>query len=372
VASVSGTALALHALHILEPTLINDSGHCYTVARALMNEAARTRPVTPIHIWAGEQADVDLLQGSQVQFTPYFSRQWRRVQLHLLMRKLLHRGERVLVMTASRSELFSYAMIPKRLRAHGQVVLYVHQMRMDTKRFARLQWIARRVPEMQIFTTTEQLARDISRAGFTQVRCQPYPFALTASMPEQPPFRHLLFPGMARMDKNLALVAEIIRLMQQRESTTPIYLQAAPNHHGEFAPDVAALLDTIRNIGYPHLTMPAQSLDGEAYLDQFRGGLCLQPFHLAQYADKVSGVTLDALSQLCPVVVRAKIWAATMVTRYQAGSVVEGEDPSLWLNAIEAVIADYPHYQEQCRHAYAALRKEHDPARLFAAIMQVA
>ncbi|MDQ6950742.1 MAG: hypothetical protein Q9M26_03665 [Mariprofundales bacterium] len=356
-------------LHILEPTLINDSGHCYTVARALIDVAVVSEPVTPIHLWAGRQAEARLIDLPTVQLTPCFSRKLRRIQLHFLLRRLLRAGESVFVLTASRAELFSYAMIPKALRQRGNAVFYVHQMRMDAKRLRRLQWIARRAPEMRILTTTEALAQSISQAGFAQVRCQPYPLALPEALPATPPFRHLLFPGMARMDKNLALVAEVIGRMHQRGCTIPVHLQAAPNHHGEFAPDVAALLQKIRHIGYPHLTMPEQAVDGAAYLDQFRGAICLQPFHRDQYADKVSGITLDALGQACPVVVRSRIWAATMVTRYDAGAVVDGDDANIWLDAIIAVIADYPRYQANCCQAYAELRQQHDPARLFAAIM---
>ncbi|MDX8409855.1 MAG: hypothetical protein R8J84_07455 [Mariprofundales bacterium] len=356
-------------LHILEPTLINDAGHCFTVASALIGAASMRQ--LPIHLWLGKEADSQLISASGVQLTPYFSRKLRRIQLHFLLRRLLADGETVFVPTASRSELLAYALIPRRLRQRGKVVFYVHQMGMDGRRFARLQWIARKAPEARILTTTEALADAIRRAGLRNVQRQACPFALPHEAPESTHFCQVIFPGMARMDKNLPLVAKLIACMQTTQSTIPLLLQAGPNHHGEYAPDVAALLSQIRQLDYPHLTMPSCAMHGEAYLEQFVGGICLQPYRVDQYANKISGITLDALARGCPVVVRQGIWPATMVAQFDAGVVVDSEDAAAWLRAIEMVIGDYARYQANCRQAYLYLQQEHDPSHLLATLQEM-
>ena len=350
-------------LHLLEPTLINDAGHCFTVCAALAEAAAQGRSV---RVWAGKQADRHLIAGAQVRCTPHFSRALRRIQLHFLLRRLLRGGATLLVPTAGRSELFAYALVPERLRKRGKACFYVHQMRMDGNRFRRLQQIARKAPETRILTTTEALAEAIRQAGFDHVRSQPCPFNLPESAPAETPFRHLIFPGMARMDKNLPLIAELIALMAARGATIPFLLQGAPNHHGIFAEEVAALLDRIAAIGYPKLTLPRLAAHGDDYLDQFRGAICLQPYLVAEYANKISGITLDALARGCPVIVREGIWPAKLVAQFDAGMVINSEQAADWLAAAEQVIADYPRYQRRCRDAYAWLREHHSAGSLLA------
>ncbi|MDX8414400.1 MAG: hypothetical protein R8J85_09970, partial [Mariprofundales bacterium] len=356
-------------LHIIEPTLINDAGHCFTVCSALADAVSRDGGA--VQIWAGKQADHGLIAGNGVHCTPYFSRVLRRIQVHFLLRRLLRAGDTVLLPTAGRAELFAYALVPKRLRMRGKALFYVHQMRMDGKRAARLQWIARRAPEARILTTTDALAEVIRSAGFSQVQSQPCPFALPDAEPADTPFKQVIFPGMARMDKNLPLIADLIALMQQGAHAMPLLVQAGPNHHGEYAADIAALIEKIRHIGYPHLTMPGRAVNGEDYLAQFVGGVCLQPYVVAEYANKISGITLDALARGCPVIVRKGIWPATMVAQFDAGIVVDSDAAVDWLSAINAVVRHYSQYQQQCRLAYAWLREHHSADNLLATIRRM-
>ncbi|MDQ6964485.1 MAG: hypothetical protein Q9M13_06155, partial [Mariprofundales bacterium] len=298
-------------------------------------------------------------------------RRLRRIQVHFLLRRLLRSAATVLLPTAGRAELFAYSLLPRRLRQRGRVVLYVHQMRMDGSRFARLQWIARRAPEARILTTTDALAEEIRGAGFSHVQSQPCPFSLPPHPPEEPPFRHAIFPGMARMDKSLPLIVELIELMKQQSSAIPLLLQAAPNHHGEYAADVAALLQRIRHIGYPHLRMPAQTISGDAYLEQFVGAICLQPYLVDKYANKISGITLDALARGSPVVVRKGIWSAALVERFGAGIVVDSGQVTEWLGAIEQLIGSYRYYQLRCKEAYGWLKKHHSADSLLTTIRRM-
>lgn len=353
-------------LHIIEPTLMNDAGHCFTVCNALVDAAAIED--LAVQVWMSKQADARLIAADHVRCHPHFSRALRRIQLHFLLRRLLRQGETVLIPTAGRAELFAYALLPKPLRRRGKAIFYVHQMRMDGNRFARLQWIAHRAAETRILTTTDALAEAIRRAGFAQVKSHPCPFALPDAAPVATAFKQLIFPGMARMDKNLPLIADLVVLMQQQGSTIPLLVQAGPNHHGEYADDIALLIGKIRRADYPHLTMPASAVSGEDYLAQFVGGICLQPYLVKNYANKISGITLDALARGCPVIVRKGIWPATMVAQFDAGIVVDSDAAADWLVAINNAIAHYSRYQQQCREAYRWLSEHHSAANLLATI----
>ncbi|RMH51634.1 MAG: glycosyltransferase family 1 protein [Zetaproteobacteria bacterium] len=357
-------------LHILEPTLINDAGHCFTICRALAEAAAQKG--MEVRIWAGRRVDPGLIGGKRIRCIPHFDRALRRPQLHLLLRRLLRGGERILVPTAGRPELLAFALLPERLRRLGLAYFYVHQMRMEGNRFRRLQRIARRAPETPILTTTEALAEAIGQAGFRTVACQPCPFTLPEEPPKVVPFRQLIFPGVARMDKNLPLIAELIALLQRQRRAIPFLLQAGPNHHGEYAADVATLLERIRAVGYPHLTMPGRTLEGKAYFDQFPGAICLQPYRVREYADKISGITLDALARGCPVIVRAGIQPAGLVARFDAGVVIDSDDAACWLDAIDRVIADYVAFQRRCSDACAWLREHHSATALLDAMERMA
>ncbi len=319
----------------------------------------------------GQEGDSRLITGAGVRCNPHFSRRLRRLQIHFLMRRLLRAGERILVPTAGRAELFAYALIPEQTRQRGEATFYVHQMRMDEQRRRRLQWIARRAPETRILTTTDALAQSIREAGFQRVRSQPCPFAIPEEEPPATPFRQVIFPGVARMDKNLPLVVDLIALLHEKEQAIPVMLQAAPNHHGEYAPDVAEELARARAIGYPHLTLPGRAIHGPDYLGQFRGAVCLQPYRVSEYANKISGITLDALARGCPVLVRKGIWPATLVARFEAGVVIDSDRATDWLDALQEVVTRYDCYQARCRDAYHWLREHHGAHSLLATMEEL-
>jgi UDP:flavonoid glycosyltransferase YjiC (YdhE family) len=83
------------------------------------------------------------------------------------------------------------------------------------------------------------------------------------------------------------------------------------------------------------------------------------------FSDRISGVTLDALSAGSPIVATAGTWTARMVQRFDAGKIIDSTSPEKTLSAIQAIIADYPHY---CKNAYAAgqiLQQENSAEFLF-------
>ena len=73
-----------------------------------------------------------------------------------------------------------------------------------------------------------------------------------------------------------------------------------------------------------------RTLTGDAYSAMFRGAICLQPYSRQDFADRVSGVTLDAFVAGAPVVALSGTWIARMVQRFKAGEVIE--EPTAWLD----------------------------------------
>jgi len=358
-------------LHIIEPTLNNTAGHCFTVVHALAMAAHQHLADYRIHIWAGHQFDATIMGNNAAAVHPYFYRRIRRPQLWWLLRRLSAAGDCVLLPTAGRSELALYSFLPPQLRKQGNVWFYLHQLRMDGAREARLRMLAARIPDAKILCTHPLLQGIMHDAGFLQVQTQPCPFEPPQHQFKAERFRRIIFPGEVRLDKNFPFLVKLVAAMHQQKMTIPIMIQAGPNHHGQYSATIAALIQSLRAIGYPYLEMPQQAFAGEAYLEQYTGGICLQPYRSEDYAAKISGITLDALTRGCPCIAATATWPAQVLKEFSAGEVCEHLDVSDWLQAINQVIADYPRYQQQCRQAMKVLSQRHHPMRTLETITGV-
>jgi len=358
-------------LHIIEPTLNNTAGHCFTVVHALAMAAHKSLPNYRVHVWAGHDFDGQTMSNSDAMIHPYFYRRIRRPQLWWLLRRLTAKGDYVLLPTAARSELAIYNFLPHKLRQQGHVWFYLHQLRMDGARKARLQMLAKRIPHANILCTHPVLQSIMADAGFLHAKIQPCPFEPPQHAFKAEDFRRIIFPGEVRLDKNFPFLVKLVAYMHQQRMTIPIMIQAGPNHHGLYSPTVATLIQSLRGIGYAHLEIPQQAFSGEAYLEQYTGGICLQPYRSQDYAAKISGITLDALTRGCPCVAATGTWPAQVLQEFSAGEVCEHLDVVEWLYAIKQVIDDYPRYQQQCRQAMNVLSERHHPMRTLETITGV-
>lgn len=359
----------MKVLHLIEPTLQNAAGHCLTLVHSLARAAHESLPDVEIHAWVGRGFDPALLADTGAVVHRHFQRRTRLFQLWALLARLTTRGERVFLPTAGRTELAVYTMLPARRRNRGQVWFYFHQLNMKGSGPRRLAILGRRIPDAGILCTHPRLVQAMHAAGFHAARHQPCPF----EVPERPfanePFRALVFPGEARHDKNLSFIAAIVRRLHAAGSRIPVMLQAGPNHHGVFPEDIKEVLRELGEIGYPHLTMPQRMMEGGEYLAQFTGGICLQPYQVEEYRDKISGITLDALARGCPCVANKGTWPAAVVEEFAAGETCGRLNAGIWVEAIERVIAGYDRYQRGCAQALAVLSERHHPLRTLETIL---
>ena len=356
-------------LHIIEPTLNSSAGHCFSVTQALAR-ANKENPIASLELWADRHMDDSALNILNVKTHSYFSRKIRRIQVFFLLLKLLSRGDTVFLQTTSRAELAAYALLPKKIKLRGNAYFYIHHMRMDGLKKKRLEVIAKNALNARILCTTEQLATSMREAGFEHVKVQLYPFETPEAYPKKALFRHLIFPGIARMDKNFPFIASIVNMLKQHHEDIPLFIQAAPNHHNEFPADILPIIKQIQDTEYAHLKMPCTSLNSNDYLAQFSGGLCLLPYNIEVFADKVSGVTLDALAHGCPVIIQKGMHSANLVNQFQAGISLEHNNEEAWLVAIKTIICNYGSYQINCHKAFDFLSKAHHPARILETIIR--
>jgi glycosyltransferase involved in cell wall biosynthesis len=350
-------------VHVIEPTLQGVSGHCLNLVKSLC-EAGRG---LDFRLWVGRHAKLPELAGLVSELRPYFWRQIRKPQAFLLYRKLLRGSGRIVVTTATTLDLYALDWGARGVVPPGKVFLYFHQARrLKPKKLERFKRLAAKQPNLTMMGTTpaiEQVFRDSGFRHTVTLRLPPGidPRAFAA---EPMPFRRLLFAGAARADKGVGAVVDLVEHLARIGEQVPITVQTSADHYGKYDSATIADLERLRSVSYSPLTTLPDALPPKAYAEAFAGGISLQPYKREEYANKMSGVILDALSAGCPVVTISGTSMAEIVKRFDAGVVVDSSGPEALLDACRTIIADYARYHERARCAGAVLREENSWAPL--------
>jgi len=353
-------------IHVIEPTLESETGHCYSFIYSLCAAAQGY----PLRLWIGKKARVGFTRAG-VQVENYFSRRVRRLQAFFLYRKLLREEGRIFVATAGRTDLF---LLGGAARGHippGKVYLFFHWFRDSVQKRNYLVRVAKRQKNLIILGSTESVV-DIFRAcGFENTKVVPYPVTPLAAGEVGPAvqFGHLLFAGAARTDKGFGKVVDLLELLARLGKSIPVKIQGSAKHYGKYESRIREDLHRLTKVNYPYLEMLTDTLTESAYQALFSGGVCIQPYDVKEFADRVSGVTLDALSAGCPVVTLKGTWMARVVENSCAGVVIEEARPEALLAAVEKVISDYPRYRLNAYEAGRALQTENSAGHLFKVLL---
>lgn len=351
-------------LHIVEPTLESEAGHCHSFVESFCE--GRENRDWILRLYAGRGARLPRLEASGVRVFPCFRRRVRRIQALFLFRKLLREPGRIFLPTATRIDLALLSLASGGAIPARKAYLYFHWFRPDAEKKKYLGRMARKLPDIIVLCPTASVAGVFRECGFRHASEAPYP--ITPADPDErgePGFRHLLFAGAARIDKGFPAVVNLVAHMSEERMTLPVCVQASGDHYARYAPRVRAEIDRLEEIGYPHLTVRLETLRGDEYRDLFRGAVCLQPYDPADFADRVSGVTLDALSQGCPVITRKGTWMGRMVERFEAGKAVDEVEPRRLLEAAEEIVREYGRYRKNALHGGGELQREFRSSRLF-------
>lgn len=353
------------AIHVVEPTLVDQTGHCHSFVSAVCGSDPKERFV----VWAGRAAPAGLFSAlPQIELRPYFSRRIRRLQTPLLYRRLLGRGERVFVPTAGTTEI-SLASVA----AHGlgpvRVSLFVHWLRGSDSQRRRLAAAARRQPELHVLAPTDAIAEILRAAGFARVERVAYPLSPQARPKQEPgPFRHLLFAGAARLDKGFPRVVDLVERFAREGEQLPLCIQTSARHYEKHDSPIARELARLERCAYAGLRTHPGTLESAEYFALFDGAICLQPYDRSEFAGRVSAVTVDALACGAPILTTAGTWMGAQVERFEAGLALEDLSPYSLHQAVRRLIESYPRYSANAREAARAIEREHDPARLLAAV----
>ena len=343
-------------LHIVEPRLSGHAGHCHSLVDALVRAAGNDQPVV---VWAQRDATVDW-PGDTVRVEHHFSPRWRRLQSLLLYRRLLRAPGRVLVATAGTADLVLARLAAGgRAIAPGKLFMLMHWLGHKSRKVKLLSRVARRQPGIDILAVTPSVQAFFAACGFRS-RLVPYPVAPPdrATMPVSD-FRHLLVAGSARADKGFKLIVELVEQMRVRAIDWPVVVQVSSEGRHGHDEVTLALIERLRRSGQPGLRLVEHSLTPDQYTAMFRGAVVVQPYDAAAFADRVSGVTLDAMRHGAPLVVTANSWMARQVQLHSAGRSVDAPGVEPWLQAIGEVVNAYQPYATRSRAAGAEMPAEH-------------
>ena len=348
--------------NIIEPTLNSYTGHCYSLVEAI----AQAAPVDQVRIWAGRES-VKFWHGPG-QIEPYFFRAIRKFQSYFLFKRLLAKPGKLLLSTAGTSDLILLDWAASELIPQNKVYLYVHWLGAKVSKAAKLAKIARNQPNLEILCATASTTSFFKELGFKATTVA-YPRA-QAELKMQPvqPFKHLLFAGAARLDKGFDHIADLVEDFAQTRAGWPIWVQASSTHQAKHDPAISAQIAKIRQSGYLNLTLLENTLSPQDYQAMFPGAISIQPYSASDFEDRVSGVTLDALSAGCPVVVTANTWLGRIVMKHNAGVVTDDLSPSGLKSAVDEIMRDYAGYSQRAAHAGQLLRHEYSAGEMMTAI----
>ncbi len=349
-------------INIVEPTLMSETGHCYSFLNSLCQASNNVR----LYLWVNRYANITF-DNINVTIEKHFYRKIRRIQSYFLYRKLLKAEEKLFVSTATISDLVllnwaAGGCIPKH-----KTYLYFHWLNINEKKLKLLTRLAKQQPNIVILGPTYTVIQSFQNAGFANVQLVPYPISTSnlTIKPEQNSFKGLLYAGAARQDKGISHVVDLIELMSSMALKIPFKLQNSPDHHGKYDTETKADLKRLQTINYSHLELFPDTLSAEEYASLFTGVICIQLYNPTLFADRISGVTLDALSAGSPIITIAGSWIALMVERFDAGITIDRADPEATLSAIHKIIENYAYYNKNAYAAGLALRQENSPEFLF-------
>ncbi len=106
----------MRELHIIEPTLADQTGHCHAYVHSLIQANAAFK--YDLHVWLNRRGRT-LYPGARVRLRPYFRRRWRKLQKFFCLRSLLRSGKTIFIPTAGRIDLIYLDWLLKEKNTRG-------------------------------------------------------------------------------------------------------------------------------------------------------------------------------------------------------------------------------------------------------------
>lgn len=362
-------------LHLIEPTLTGLSGHEYGYVASLIS--ANKSFAFDIHVWLGKKAsNKDIVKKllhinkHSVKIHKYFIRSVRQIQKCFLYYKLLKNNQIIYICTSGLIDLIICDLLIKLFFKHDLinklVFFHFHQFSKNINKINKLKNISINIKNnFHILTTTDNLSNIFREQGFKKVNTIACPSFTPKKLIEklQYDFNKILYAGVARADKGFSLIVETIRDMQAQHAYLPFVLQVSPPISKRYDPQTALAVTKLQQISNNNykIRLYKHALNDQQYQDLFVGAICLLVYDKEQYADKFSGVTLDAFYAGCPVITVSDTWMGDITSHFTSGIVLQYPTVINISAAILQIKERYLYYHNNAKKAGAYLLKIHDP-----------
>jgi hypothetical protein len=355
------------SINIIEPTLMTETGHCFSFLASLCHASRET----PLRLWINRNASV-AFTGKNLEVRRYFFRRIRRIQCYALYKKLLTTREKIFISTAGTTDLVLLDWASKGKISEGKVYLYFHWLNISEKKIDLLKIISRKQPNLTILGPTPSVINAFREAGFEYARVVPYPISVQTQHAKSPQniFTGLLYAGAARQDKGISEVVNLVEHMNKLGLNIHVRLQNSPDHRGKYDAITKAEIQRLQKISYPYLRLYPETLRPDEYARLFAGAICIQLYDAELFFDRISGVTLDALTAGSPIVTTAGTWIARMVQRFDAGKIIENKEPENVLTAVQKIISEFPRYSNNAYAAGQVLQLENSAGYLLNTLLE--
>lgn len=361
----------MRALHIIEPTLSDESGHCHGYVQSLL--AANQQFEFNIHVWLDRRGK-SLYPDQPCRLHPYFSKRIRQIQKIFCLRQLLKKNEIIFIPTAGRVDC---VFLDRLLRftqhaSTASIFLHFHQFTVTEKKRQLLTKIAKEHPKWVIMAPTLALLTIFRECGFSNCELVPCPsYAPTANLVHLPdePVR-VIYAGAARRDKGFPAAVAVAEYAAKEYPSLPFVFQVSPPASGRYDEASKNALLRLHQEQLKNITCYQQTLNQSQYHQLFQNAIALLIYEKKNYHDKFSGVALDAFYSGTPVITTGGTWAAQMTERFQAGIVVPDSSPQTVLEALQQVLKNMVSYRRGAMAAGKSLKELHDPANTLRVIDQ--
>jgi len=356
-------------LHLIEPTLFDQTGHSYTFVQCVLQANAVAQNKYALHVWLDHRGS-NLFVNSSCTVHAYFYRRWRQVQKIFLYYRLLQQEGTIFVGTCELWDLRILAFFARLLTAKvkAKVLVHFHQFKQSSKKLACLERIAAQQPQFIFATPTDKLTRIFSTRGFAKcitIPCPTYP-RNAEPMVANTEFKKVLYAGAARSDKGFAQVVELLDYNRKLGKDILFELQISAPNSQRYDSETQIALQKLHSIATHNVVLHANTLDQTQYLNLFKHAICLLIYKPLDYANKFSAVALDAFYAGCPIITAKDTWMGDMAEKYGAGIALATHEyhPAAMQAALERIIQDYAVFHVQAKAAAQELSVMHDPSRV--------
>lgn len=361
-------------LHIVEPKLIDLTGHSHSLTQAFI-AAAPPEYLERLHIWMGKNNE-DLLKDCGVKRHLYFGTRLYRLEKFLCYRQLLKRGHPIFVPTTGTLDFLFLHGLLRGKRPRGKIFLYVHQFYTDKlsapRKINMLKKLARLYPDWIVLTTTPGLLKVFQDMGFSQCEYAPC-FGYSHRQPLEGPFQKLVYAGAARTDKGFGQCVAFLQELDRVAPHIPWEIQGSLPTSRRYEEDIKRALPDLHALALQDPSrrkVYRETLSQVQYQDLFQAAIVLQVYEKGSYLNKFSGITLDACYAGSPVIGIQGTWTGSVIEEFGAGIALATPSVPAMVEAFQTIYDNYASFQKGARQAGQTLSKVHDPGHIWNIIMK--